>query len=216
MKAEYVNPAVLRFLMGYMQHDNALALEVSLQTGLRIDDVLSAPASSLNGRTLKITEKKTGKEATKSVDGATAKRLRSNASETVLFPSRKRGKRKTPHKTRQAVFADLKKAAARAGLVTHVSPHSARKSYAVGVFHDGGLSAVKEALNHDRELTSMIYAFSDRLSEHHDELTQHKDENAQKCADIEQMFAKFELKLAEIGQKVDFLITLLKKSTCTT
>ena len=201
MRADYVNPAVLRFLMGYMQPDNALALEVSLQTGLRIDDVLSAPTSALHGNTLTVFEKKTGKEAVKSVSGAVAKRLRRNASFAFLFPSRKRGKRKTPHKTRQAVFIDLRKAVERSGVEAHVSPHSARKSYAVDVFHDGGLPAVKEALNHDRELTSMLYAYSDQLSEHHDEI-----QNSVLLPDFEQMFAKFELKLQEITQKLDVLL----------
>lgn len=204
LRADYVNPAVLRFLMGYMQPDNALAVEVSLQTGLRIDDVLSAPVSALNGRVLSVTEKKTGKAAKKSVDGATAQRLRSNADLAYLFPSRKRGKKKTDHKTRQAVYADLRKAAQRAGVIAHVSPHSARKCYAVGVYHDGGLPAVKKALNHDRELTSMIYAYSDQLSEFHDELKRNT-EFVQNNADIERMFAKIELKLSEIGQKIDKL-----------
>lgn len=216
MKSEYVNPAVLRFLMGYMQPDNALALEVSLETGLRIDDVLSAPAAALAGRTLSVVEKKTGKKAVKSVSGATAERLRRNAKDGALFPSRKRGKRKTPHKTRQAVFTDLKKAANRAGVLAHISPHSARKSYAVGVYHDGGLSAVKDALNHDRELTSMLYAYSDRLSEHHDEINEHKPENEPKSADIELLFAKIELKLAEIAQKVAKIEKMLSKSTFAT
>ena len=215
MNAEYANPAVIRYLEGYMQSDNALALEVSLQTGLRIDDVLSAPSSALTGRTLCVVEKKTGKTAKKTIDGATAQRLRQNASSTFLFPSRKRGKRKTPHKTRQAVFTDLKKAANRAGVLAHISPHSARKSYAVGVYHDGGLSAVKDALNHDRELTSMLYAYADRLSEHHDEI-QHFSENEPKHPDIEQMFAKIELKLADIEQKLGDIGKLLKTSTCPT
>ena len=206
MKAEYVNPAVLRYLMGYMQPDNALALEISLQTGLRIDDVLSAPRSALCGNVLKVHEKKTGKKAEKSITAAAAKRLRRNADAFYLFPPRKKGKRKTQHKTRQAVYVDLKKAVERSGVVAHVSPHSARKSYAVDIYHDGGLSAVKKALNHDRELTSMLYAYSDKLSEHHDEL-----ENTEFCnnAEITEMFAKIELKLQEISEKLEKVVTIL-------
>lgn len=202
MKAEYVNPAVLRYLLGYMQPDNALALEISLQTGLRIDDVLSAHRGALNGNTLRIVEKKTGKKAVKSISAAAAKRLLLNADSENLFPSRKRGKRKTPHKTRQAVFIDLRKAVERSGVEAHVSPHSARKSYAVDVYHDGGLSAVKAALNHDRELTSMLYAYSDHLSEHHDEMKSTEYCTYEKFEIFEQMFSKIELKLEEISQKV--------------
>lgn len=203
MKAEYVNPAVLRYLLGYMQPDNALALEISLQTGLRIDDVLSAHRGALNGNTLRIVEKKTGKKAVKSISAAAAKRLLLNADSEYLFPSRKRGKRKTPHKTRQAVFIDLRKAVERSGVEAHVSPHSARKSYAVDVYHDGGLSAVKAALNHDRELTSMLYAYSDHLSEHHDEMKSTEYCTYEKFEIFEQMFAKIELKLEEISQKLE-------------
>lgn len=201
MKAEYADAAVIRYLMTYMQPDNALALEVSLQTGLRIDDVLSAKTDNLSGFILRVVEKKTGKKQTKKLEPATVRRLRANARDGYIFPTKKKSARKTSHKTRQAVFLDLRKAVDRAGISAHISPHSARKSYAVDVYHDGGLSAVKAALNHDRELTSMLYAFSDRLTEHPEKLNEQRTDNDE----IARMFAKIELQLQEIAQKLDKL-----------
>lgn len=203
-RSEYADPAVLRYVMQYMQPDNALALEVSLQTGLRIDDVLSARTCDLSGRTLTVIEEKTGKQAVKSVTSAAAERLRRNASASRLFPPRKRGKVRTQHKTRQAVYADLRKAAAKAGVSAHISPHTARKSYAVGVYRSGGLDAVRAALNHDRDVTSMIYALSDKLSEQKEEIKapEADPEIGQILTEIERKFAFCELKLTEISQKL--------------
>ena len=206
-RSDYADPAVLRYVMQFMQPDNALALEVSLQTGLRIDDVLSARTCDLSGRTLTVTEEKTGKRASKSVSSAAAERLRRNASASRLFPPRKRGKVRTQHKTRQAVYADLRKAAAKAGVSAHISPHTARKSYAVGVYRSGGLNAVREALNHDRDVTSMIYALSDKLT-NGEKIEQPVEPES---VDFGQFFAKCELKAAEILQKLDRIELLLKK-----
>lgn len=48
-----------------------------------------------------------------------------------------------------------------------VSPHSARKVYAVNYYHSHGddIEATRRALNHDRESTTLIYALADLISE---------------------------------------------------
>ena len=61
MRTDYLNPQIYNRLYGVMTYDNVLALRVSLETGLRIDDVLSLKRGDLTGRTITGTAEKTGK-----------------------------------------------------------------------------------------------------------------------------------------------------------
>lgn len=68
------------------------------------------------------------------------------------------------HKTRQAVFADLKRASRAFRVKCNLSPHSLRKIYAVELFRKyGDLKRVQKALNHDNEVVTIIYALADEL-----------------------------------------------------
>lgn len=159
MKSDYLDPQVYEKLYHVMQYDNILALRVSLETGLRIDDVLRLRWDSFKkGTKFTFTAKKTGKTGTKSISKDLYSRLfnRRTASPFV-FPGRKRGK----HKTRQAIWKDIKKAVSVLGIDGNISPHSARKTYAVKLRDTEGLSAVQKELQHDNMETTMIYAFSD-------------------------------------------------------
>lgn len=204
MQAGYASPELLRMLMAAMQPENALALEISLQTGLRIDDVLSLRPWELRGRTLTVTEKKTGKQTKKTITAAVAERLRRNGNGERCFPSL-RGE----HRTRQTVYTDLRKAAAYYGVRAHVSPHSARKAYAVEIYHEKGLNAAQSALNHDNAATTVLYALSDVLTE-----TQYKperEETAQTAFLTEngkntaEMLEKLLVMVEKLHEKVDKL-----------
>ena len=53
-------------------------------------------------------------------------------------------------------------------LAENVGPHSARKIFAVDLYHrTGDLEAVRKALNHSDQAVSMIYAFADELTTRH-------------------------------------------------
>ncbi len=165
MKSEYLNPRLYDRLYQCMQPENVLALRLAVETGLRIDDVLRLKHSDfVNSRKFVFYAKKTGKKGTKRISKAlstdifTTYSQRSGNSD-YLFPGRKRGK----HRTRQAVWNDLHNAAQRMGIKEHVSPHSARKTYAVELRKTEGLAAVQKELQHDRQSTTMIYAFADLL-----------------------------------------------------
>lgn len=68
----------------------------------------------------------------------------------------------TRHRTRQAVWADLKRARKALRLKQNVAPHSARKGYAVDLLQRGGeLDKVQRALNHSHESDTLIYALAD-------------------------------------------------------
>ncbi len=140
-----------------MQRDNVNALRVSIETGLRIDDVLSLRPNQVSGAKLSYIAKKTGKAGTAKLSADLRKELLGRASSAWLFPGRRQG----AHRTRQTVYKDLKKACRLLGVVGQISPHSARKTFAVELRKTAGLAKVQEALQHSDKETTMLYAFAD-------------------------------------------------------
>lgn len=158
-RAFYLNPQLYNKLYAVMQYENALALRVSLETGIRIDDVLHLQKKQLQGRTITYTAMKTGKSDKKVVSVDLAKRLRQVAGKKWIFTGRF-GKKP---RTRQAVWKDVKKSARVLKLDGNITPHSARKTYAVEDFKDNGLKQVQKDLQHDNVNTTMLYAFADLI-----------------------------------------------------
>lgn len=160
MKSDYLKPQTYNELYRIMQRDNVLAIRVSVETGLRIDDVLRLRWENF-GKSTRFTyvAKKTGKKGVKKLSKLLKTELFSRrvGDNPYVFPGRKRGK----HRTRQAVWKDIKKAADQLGLQTNVSPHSARKTYAVELRKTDGLPSVQKELQHSDLTTTMLYAFSD-------------------------------------------------------
>lgn len=163
MRSEYILPEILYCVIDELTYANGLAMLAALKTGLRIDDVLSLKRGELRLR-MTVREKKTGKskrvyfgvELYKALKGFA---LQSPLNSTFVFPNRCNAKK---HRTRQAVYKDVKKAVEKLRLTGQISPHSARKCAAVREFkRTGSLESVKNFLNHDRELTTLIYALSD-------------------------------------------------------
>lgn len=145
-----------------MQYDNALCLRLCLETGLRVGDALKIKAEDIKGRTLHYTAEKTGKQGKKVLSAALVKELLRNAGGCgYVFKGRDDPNK---HRTRQAVWTDIKKASASVGLTKNVTPHSTRKTYAVGVYRDKGIKQAEAELQHDRLDTTMLYVFSDLLS----------------------------------------------------
>lgn len=200
MRSEYTNPDVIRACMSHMTHSNALAMECVLCTGWRIDDVLAIRTDNIHGRTVTITEKKTGKTSKKVIPSKLCKALIRNAVGGWCFPSRCGATAK--HRTRQAVYTDLRRCAQELGVSTHLSPHSGRKAYAVELYKAQGFKAVKQALNHDNEAVTLLYALSDKLTEPdpHTDNTDLVDAIAERVRQI----VRFEL------QRVEKLILLSK------
>ena len=161
IRSDYIKPTAFAKLHLLMQYENILAVEVSLETGARIGDVVALRKDCLKGRTLRYTAQKTGKEDIKVISADLANRLRRNACGVWLFPSERS---KSGHRTRQAVWKDIKQASKALGLKGNISPHSARKTYAVVDYHKNGLKATQEDLQHDRIDTTLIYALSDTLA----------------------------------------------------
>ncbi len=164
MKSMYINPKLYNKVYCYMTFENVIALRVSLETGMRIDDVLRLRASNLNGRKITFIAQKTGKQGKKVISQNLCSMLktllRTDKDNEYFFKHRiDKGK----HRTRQAVWKNLKSACKAVGIDCNFTPHSARKTYSVEYFRDNGLPATQEALQHDNANTTMIYAFSDLL-----------------------------------------------------
>jgi len=158
MRSDYVKSDILRLLYNSMQYENGLALRVCVETGLRIGDVLALPANALKGQKLTYTASKTKKTGVKTISADLAARLRGISGREHLFEGRRGGTR-----TRQAVYMDLKKACKALGITGQISPHSARKTYAVEKFREHGLEYVRKELQHNDQTTTMLYALSDVL-----------------------------------------------------
>ena len=135
---------------------NALIVETMLQTGLRVSDVLSLRSEQIRkGQRFTVSESKTGKSKRIRLGNKLYLRLLAQAGTKWVFPSA-RDPRK--HRTRQAVWADVKRAAKALRLRQNVAPHSARKSYACGEYErTGDLTAVKSKLNHAHMETTLLY-----------------------------------------------------------
>lgn len=74
--------------------------------------------------------------------------------------------KKGRHKTRQAVWRDIKRAAKAFRLPQNVGSHSMRKVYAVRLMQKyGSIDKVKRNLNHDHAGVTVIYAMADQLLE---------------------------------------------------
>lgn len=142
-----------------MTRQNALAIAVSLDTGMRIGDVLHLEEENLVDDCIVYVAEKTDKPASAKCSSELISLLKENAVNGVCFPSRAGAKGK--YRTRQAVWHDVRKAATCAGIKPHVSPHTARKTFAVELRRRLGVGAVQAALQHRYPTTTNLYAFAD-------------------------------------------------------
>lgn len=137
-------------------------MRVILHTGLRISDVLELRPDDLKPRRW-IAEKKTGKKRLVGLPAPLLADLRAESGEYWVFPSPKNPRK---HRTRQAVWADVKRAAAAFRLPQNVGTHSARKVYAVELMRKyGNIESVRRNLKHRYKSTTEIYAIADLLLE---------------------------------------------------
>lgn len=165
MRAEWTREENVKLILAGLTAENRLACEVSWATGWRIGDVLELRTEQLqraarsDGR-LSIQESKTGKRSRRRLPADLLRRLLVIAGPVYVFTGRLDGR---THRTRQAVYKDVRRMADALGLREHISPHSIRKSYAVDEMGKGGLKRVQKLLNHEDEAVTMIYALADAL-----------------------------------------------------
>ena len=159
MKTSYLLEREVGHVLAALTPSNRLVCPVCLHTGLRVGDVLELRSQQLAPH-FWVTERKTKKRKQVGLPAALLAQLRDQAGETWVFP----GRNPSRHRTRQAVWADVKRAAKAFRLPQNVGPHSFRKVYAVDLLRKyGDLDRVQRALNHGSVETTLIYAMADRL-----------------------------------------------------
>ncbi len=159
MKTEYLLRREMGHVLAALTPSNRIVAKVCLQTGLRVGDVVSLQTKDI-AQQFWITEAKTKKRRRVNLPRDLMGEILEQAGEVWAFPGRKPGQ----HRTRQAVWADVKRAAKAFRLKQNVAPHSFRKVYAVELMQKcGDVKRVQRALNHSDQATTMIYIMAAEL-----------------------------------------------------
>lgn len=163
MRTKYVEHDVVQAIEYNMPFLTAGVWRLCCETGVRVSDAVKARRKDFDeGGHFNYVACKTGKKGIAAVSSDFLRRYIGNPlvlPNAYAFPSPKCvGK----HVTRQTVWNHVKEACIKCGLDPEgVAPHSARKFFAVSLFHEKGIGATMNALQHRDAGTTMIYAMSD-------------------------------------------------------
>ena len=162
-------------IIGLMYEENALAMQVAFETGLRISDVLSLRTKQIKQKTFTVTEQKTGKKRKIKLSDALKSSLTKISGEVWVFPHRTD---KTKHRTRQAVWKDIKRVERilyEQGYLQStdtgrhskndkrpvLGTHSGRKTFARRYYDDTqDFDGLRQRLNHQRDEITVVYLMS--------------------------------------------------------
>lgn len=162
MTTNYITDEDLQVVYRLLMPQNRLICMVAERTGLRIGDVLAIQTADLKER-MTVCESKTKKTRRVSISPKLLKAIQEQAGPVWAFPGAPGSK--TGHKTRQAVWKDLKRAQKALRLPDNLGPHSLRKVYAVRVMRKtGDLGKVQRLLNHQDPAVTLLYALADHVS----------------------------------------------------
>lgn len=192
MTTDYIPAELFLRLLDTLMPQNALVLELCMRTGMRITDALSMTLESAKSLTAapsglcsyRYKETKTGKERSVDIERELLERAIEQhcPGSPWLFAGRDPAK----HRTRQAVWKDLNRTAKLyrikgQHLRACVGPHTARKVFAVGLYHEAlengsedALEAVRANLNHSDPAVTYLYALADIISERKQRVRQKK------------------------------------------
>lgn len=161
MTSEYLLFSEMEHVFAALTPANRLVCKVCVATGLRVGDVVQLHTSQLAPQ-FWITEQKTGKRRRVNLNKNLLEELRAQAGQEWVFEGTRDP---VHHRTRQAVWRDVKRAAKAFRLPQNVSTHSLRKVWAVDKLGKsrGNLAAVQRGLNHSDQATTMIYAMAYQL-----------------------------------------------------
>lgn len=161
MKTDFIDNDILGHILYALTYENRLCCKVALETGLRVGDILALKTECLQNNSITIIEEKTKKSRDFTLSEPLRRELMKIAGEKYIFSHRTDPQK---HRTRQAVYKDIKRACKFFRIKENVSPHSLRKAYAVDLFKEcNDLSVVMNALNHSSELVTMLYAMADKI-----------------------------------------------------
>lgn len=163
-RTSYASRAQMGHILAALMPANALVVRVCMKTGLRVSDVLELKTAQLKPRQT-VRERKTGKTRRVVWSAPLYEQMQAQAGRIWVFECRTDYKK---HRTRQAVYKDIKHVAAmfqRSGAVSkaqNIGTHSARKYAAVTAYHKGGLPAAQKLLNHSDPAITLLYALADK------------------------------------------------------
>lgn len=162
MTTDYILEEEMEHVLAALTPANRLVMRVILHTGMRLSDVLSLRSEQLKPFGW-YTEGKTGKRRRYGLPRELLEELKEQAGIMWVFESRLD---RDKHRSRQAVWRDVKRACKAFRLPVNLGPHSARKSYAVDLMRRyGDIERVRRALNHDNSSVTAIYAMADILTQ---------------------------------------------------
>lgn len=158
MRTEYLLQREVEQVLDLLTYENRLLARLLLHTGLRVGDALQLRPEQLRPN-FWITEQKTGKRRQVGIPQPLLSDLLDSCGKHWVFE----GADPRKHRTRQALWKDVKRAAKAARLTTNAAPHSLRKVYAVQLLEKyGDIERVRRALNHGGVEVTMIYAMADK------------------------------------------------------
>lgn len=165
MRTEYLLDKEVELILAAMRPGNSLVCQVCLHTGLRVSDALNLKIEQMKPR-FWITEGKTGKRKLiglpEDLRLAIYEHNREAGGGPWCFP----GVNPEKHRTRQAVWKDVKRATEYYRIRANAGPHSFRKVYACDLMEMyGDLEKVQRALNHDNLAVTLIYTTAAQMLE---------------------------------------------------
>lgn len=161
MTTEYLLEREVGHVLAALMPQNRLIVQLILHNGARIGDVLRLRTEQLQPSFWYV-EQKTGKRRRMGIPAPLLADIKRQAGREWAFPGRDG---KTP-KTRQAVWADMKRAQRAFRLPQNIGTHSARKVYAVQLMHKyGDIERVRRNLNHSSTAITAVYVMADQLLE---------------------------------------------------
>ena len=157
MRSRYIEEGEIESLRGVTEAEAFLPLWVSLETGLRVGDVVALKVADVKADGIHYKAQKTRKRGVAPISAELRGHLIKRGK--WLFPSKYK---KGAHITRQAVWHRVKAAGKKAGVdLRGLSPHTMRKVFAVELYREKGFKAVQSALQHSHRATTEIYSFAD-------------------------------------------------------
>lgn len=162
-RTTYADRAQMGHILAALMPTNRLIVRLCMATGLRVSDVLELRTAQLRRRQT-VRESKTGKTRRIQWPAQLYDEMERQAGRLWVFESRTDRQK---HRTRQAVWKDIKRAEAvykRSHVLSrrqNIGTHTARKIAAVDAYHRGGMTAAQRLLNHSDPLITRLYALAD-------------------------------------------------------
>lgn len=163
MRTKAISDDEMEHVLRLLTYSNELVCRVCLAHGLRVGDVLALKTPQIRQVKVTLREQKTGKRRVIQMSDKLRRQILAQSGDIYAFPSRCDP---TRHRTRQAVWKDLKRAAAALRMGQGVGTHSMRKSAAVRKYKAcGDMRQVQRLLNHSDEVVTSLYALADTVGE---------------------------------------------------